>query len=363
MTKGVTVSGLTKTFPARAPVTALRGVDLEVPAGSLVAVLGPSGCGKTTLLRIIAGFEDPDEGTVEIDGMVVAGGDGRRVPPERRRVGIVPQEGALFPHLEVAGNVSFGLRAMPRAEQRRRVDQLLGLVGLAGYGSRHPHQLSGGEQQRVALARALAPRPTVVLLDEPFAALDTGLRESLRGDVVGVLRAEGTTAVLVTHDQTEALSTADVVAVMRDGRVVQSAPPSTLYRFPLELDVARFLGDAVVLPGRLGNGRVRCTLGDLPISDQAAGFDSDTVTVMVRPEQIVADPDGPLAATVWATSFEGHDSVIELDVGTADDIAPLRVRARWPATTTATPGDTLRVRVVGTVMTYRPEPDMGDAPT
>src|SRR5690606_34028059 len=230
--------GLTKRFGA---VTALAGADLTVPAGTLTAVLGPSGCGKTTLLRCLAGFERLDDGEILVDGRVVAG-PGKHTRPERRHVVTVPQEGALFPHLSVRDNVAFGLT---RDERRSgRAEEVLGLVGLAGYGDRMPHHLSGGQQQRVAVARALAPRPSVILLDEPFSALDAGLRADLRRDVRAALRADKATGILVTHDQNEALSVADQVAVMRDGRVLQSGPAVEVYRRPVDPWVAAFVGEA-----------------------------------------------------------------------------------------------------------------------
>src|SRR4051812_7811614 len=210
----LTVTAVTKSYGAT-PV--LTGVDLHVPEGSFTALLGPSGCGKTTLLRLVAGFDDPDRGTVGVGGRRVAGA-GRSVPARRRHIGFVPQEGGLFPHLSVAGNVTFGL---PRRQRRDagRVRELLDLVGLdPALATRAPHQLSGGQQQRVALARALAPQPSLVLLDEPFSSLDASLRDEARRAVAAALRAAGATAVLVTHDQAEALSTADQVAVLRGGR-------------------------------------------------------------------------------------------------------------------------------------------------
>ena len=241
----LSVAGLSKAF-GDSPV--LVELDLEVPTGSLTAVLGPSGCGKTTLLRLLGGFEHADRGTIRLGEQVLAD-ERTHLAPERRAIGFVPQEGALFPHLDVAANVGFGL---PRAQRRGgRVEELLELVDLAGLGGRLPHQLSGGQQQRVALARALAPEPGLVLLDEPFDALDAGLRAQVRGEVREALRAAGATALLVTHDQEEALSLADTVAVMRGGRIVQAADPQTLYRDPVDAEVAAFVGEAVLLEGRL----------------------------------------------------------------------------------------------------------------
>jgi iron(III) transport system ATP-binding protein len=253
----LTVTALTKSFGGT-PV--LTGIDLHVPEGSFTALLGPSGCGKTTLLRLIAGFDDADSGTVALGNRTVAGA-GRSVAARRRGVGFVPQEGGLFPHLTVAGNISFGL---PRRQRRDggRIRELLA--------DRSPHQLSGGQQQRVALARALAPQPSLVLLDEPFSSLDATLREDTRAAVSAALTASGATAVLVTHDQAEALSMADQVAVLRGGRLVQLTDPRTLYRRPGDLDVATFVGEAVVLDADLRDGLAHCALGELPY-DSATG--------------------------------------------------------------------------------------------
>jgi iron(III) transport system ATP-binding protein len=244
----LTVQGLHKAYGSH-PV--LTGLDLTVPAGSLTAILGPSGSGKTTLLRLLAGFDQADAGTVRIGGTIVDG-PGEHVPPERRRIGYVPQEGSLFPHLTVAANVGFGL---PVRERRGpRVAGLLEAVGLAGLGKRYPHQLSGGQQQRVALARALAIEPELVLLDEPFASLDAHLRAAVRADVQAIFRAAGTTAILVTHDQDEALSMADRVAVLRGGQIAQCAAPQDLYIRPADPELARFIGEANLLDGELESG-------------------------------------------------------------------------------------------------------------
>ena len=305
----VRCTGVRKSF---ARTEALRGVDLDVTAGSLVAVLGPSGCGKTTLLRVIAGFERPEAGSVAVGDRMVSG-PGVHVAPERRRVGIVPQEQALFPHLSVADNVAYGLggvrgrrRAVPA---RARVEAMLELTGLDGLGARMPHELSGGQQQRVALARALAPEPSVVLLDEPFAGLDAALRAGLRQEVAGILRAAATTALVVTHDQEEALAMADSVAVMRQGEIVQHAAPDDVYHRPADLWVASFVGGANILPGRaLGSGRVTCALGNLSC---AGGPDGGPVSVVVRPEQITLSPvQGNGSAVVEQREYFGHDALV-----------------------------------------------------
>ena len=305
MTAALRVRGLAKAFEA--PV--LRGLDLDVPVGSMVALLGPSGCGKTTLLRLVAGFERCDAGTIEIGGRTVVG-TGVDQPPERRQVGVVPQEGALFPHLSVRDNVAFGL---PRGERSgARADELLDLVGLPGLARRMPRELSGGQQQRVAVARALAPGPSLVLLDEPFSALDAGLRAQVRTEVRASLRAAGATALLVTHDQQEALSVADIVAVVRDGRVVQAAAPWDLYLQPADLGVARFVGEAVVLPGIAGSDHVDSPLGRLQSGSALRG----PVDVVVRPEQVDVDPSDVegVHAVVTERLFYGHDALLRLDL-------------------------------------------------
>jgi iron(III) transport system ATP-binding protein len=308
----LSLAGMRKSYGV---VAAVDGAELAVPAGSLVAVLGPSGCGKTTLLRCVAGFERISGGTITLDGRPVAG-NGIHLPPHRRKVTVVPQEGALFPHLPVAANVGYGLDRTAR--RSGRVDELLALVGLTGYGDRMPHQLSGGQQQRVAVARALAPRPPLVLLDEPFSALDAALRAELRRDVQEALRAAGATAVLVTHDQAEALSMADQVAVMRAGRIVQQGTPATIYRDPVDPWVASFVGEAVLIPAMVEGGLASSPLGPLPVTDPTF---QGPATALVRPEQIrlrrapaAADPAtmpaGP--ATVVRHDFHGHDALVRL---------------------------------------------------
>ncbi len=335
MTTAIAAAGLTKSF---GPVRVLNGVDLAVDAGQLLAVLGPSGCGKTTILRVLAGFERADGGSVHVGGRHVAG-PGVHVPPHRRGLAVVPQEGALFPHLDVAGNVGFGL---PRGGGGARVAELLALAGLTGLEHRRPHELSGGQQQRVAVARALAPSPAVVLLDEPFSGLDAGLRASIRADVLHLLKAAGTTAVLVTHDQEEALSLADVVAIMRDGRLVQSGAPSDVYSRPIDLDVARFLGEADVLPGVARGRRVKCALGSLPV---AGSTPAGPVTVMVRPEQLQLG--GTVPAEVVSVSYFGHDSVVTARLVSGES---LTVRTR--GTDLPAPGSAVQLRVEGPVVCY-----------
>ncbi|AEH07979.1 MULTISPECIES: ABC transporter ATP-binding protein [Protofrankia] len=317
----LTITGVTKSY-GDTPV--LQAVDLHVPNGSLTAVLGPSGCGKTTLLRVIAGFADPDGGTVAFGDEIVFR-PGRSTKAQHRKVGYVPQEGALFPHLTVTANITFGL---PRTQRKQggRVAELLELVGLAaGLSDRYPHELSGGQQQRVALARALAPRPAVVLLDEPFSALDAGLREVTRRGVTRALRAAGTTAVLVTHDQAEALSLADQVGVMREGRLVQLDAPATVYSRPRDVGVAGFVGDAVLLPATVHDGQARCALGTIPVADSGHAGDAQ---VLIRPEQLRIDttdrPDG-VTARVREIHYYGHDATVWLDLLPAGPSVVVRV--------------------------------------
>jgi len=263
-------------------VSALDGIDLDVTAGTRTAVVGPSGSGKSTLLRLIAGFDFPDTGSIAIDGETVAD-ESAGVPVHRRAVGVVTQDGALFPHLSIRDNIGFGLdRRAPDREQVIR--GLMDMVDLqAGMLDRRPHELSGGQQQRVALARALARRPRVMLLDEPFSALDPGLREAMRKATAEVLRATGITSILVTHDQAEALSFAEQIAVLRDGRLAEAGSPADLYWRPRRRDTALFLGDAILLPATLQDGLAHCVLGRLSIDARLPGIEA---TIMLRPEQI-----------------------------------------------------------------------------
>jgi iron(III) transport system ATP-binding protein len=319
------VTAVTKAFAGR-PV--LAEVDRDVPENSLTAILGPSGSGKTTLLRLIAGFEHADSGMVTIGGTVVDG-PGGYVPSEQRRIGYVPQEGSLFPHLTVAANVGFGL---PRSQRSAAViGELLDAVGMTGLGGRYPHQLSGGQQQRVALARALAVKPSLVLLDEPFGSLDANLRATIRADVRRLLNEAGATAVLVTHDQDEALSTADRVAVLRHGKIAQCAAPQDLYTQPADPELARFVGEANLVDGVLGHGSVDTILGPLPVhSGTRAALDPGPVTVLVRPEQIdIGENNGAphgLAGRIVAYGYHGHDAVVHVKAEKQPGVAALVVR-------------------------------------
>jgi iron(III) transport system ATP-binding protein len=358
--KELAVRGVHKSF---GDLHVLAGVDLTIPAGSFTGILGASGSGKTTLLRIIAGFERLDRGIVQLDDEVVDDGRHVFVPSEHRHIGYVPQEGALFPHLSVGRNVAFGLRR--RSDRRARVMELLDMVGLSGLHRRYPHQLSGGQQQRVALARALATEPDIVLLDEPFSSLDASLRASVRDEVRDVLRRAGTTSILVTHDQDEALSMADQVAVLRHGVIAQIDTPAGVYRHPLDPALARFLGEANVLHSQVGSAR-----------DAASGMTADTpfgllpvegwpespgngpgpgglAHVLIRPEQLhidIGNPgECPLAATVESYQYYGHDAVVRLrPEGVGVPALVVRVTGGPPLVT----GSRVGVRVQGPVVAW-----------
>jgi iron(III) transport system ATP-binding protein len=317
------------------PVQALGGVDLSVAPASRTAIVGPSGSGKTTLLRIIAGFEAPDAGRVTLGGRQLADGPDA-VPAHERGIGYVPQDGALFPHLTIEGNVGFGL---PRNTPQRaeRIAELMDMVALdTAMLVRRPHELSGGQQQRVALARALAQRPKLMLLDEPFSALDTGLRASTRKAVAQLLSAAGITTILVTHDQAEALSFADQVAVMRGGQLVQAGRPLDVYLRPRDAAVAGFLGDSIVLPAQLAGGWADCALGRVAVNDSAR---KGAAQIMLRPEQLqVAEVPAEAAAhgdacygAVTDTDFGGSVCVLSVRLvrGTGAAAAAPAPTAGW----------------------------------
>jgi iron(III) transport system ATP-binding protein len=339
------VTGVTKSYGER---QVLRGIELVVPSGSVTSILGPSGSGKTTLLRAICGFERTEAGSITLGGDILDDGN-KYVAPERRGIGYVPQDGSLFPHLTVARNIRFGL---PRgATSKARAAELLELIGLADRAKSYPHQLSGGQQQRVALARALAISPRLVLLDEPFASLDASLRATVRGDVIRILRTAGATALLVTHDQDEALSLSDQIAVLRDGVIAQLGPPDVVYRAPVDADLAGFIGDLNLLDGVVEGDHVVTALGRLPKADPTVGRPGEQVVVLVRPEQLVlagaAAADGT-SASVVDQEFYGHDAIVRLSVGEIGLIARVRGGATWTA------GTQTRVGVDGPVVIYSP---------
>jgi len=327
----VELAGITKRFGR---TLAVGEVDLEVAAGELVSLVGPSGCGKSTLLLLVAGLLEPDSGTVAVDGQVVAG-PGAWVPPERRRVGVVFQDAALFPHLRVADNVAFGLG---RGEDRSaRVNELLDLVELPDLGRRYPHELSGGQQQRVALARALAPRPSVVLFDEAFGNLDSGLRTSVREATVAALHDTGAAGIFVTHDQAEALAVGERIAVMRTGRLEHLATPAEAFHAPATRFSATLLGEADFLPGTQDGDAVSTELGALPATPAGNG----PVEVMLRPHEVafMVDPTG--CGCVERREFRGASWAYTLRLASG-----ARVRSLQPHTLDVPVGTTVAPVVV-----------------
>jgi iron(III) transport system ATP-binding protein len=300
------LTGVSKSFGT---TSVLQDVSFSVTDGTLLTILGTSGGGKTTLLRLIAGFDTVDSGSIVMNGREVSS-ESMSLPPEKRNVGFVPQESALFPHLSVAKNISYGLSHLNSTAQDSKVSELLELIGMGDHRNSLPETLSGGQRQRVAIARALAPNPDVVLLDEPFAALDAQLRSKLREDVRAILRAANATAILVTHDQEEALSIADQVAILRDGVVAQVGSPRSIYSQPIDVELAKFLGDAVVIPGVVHSGKVATQLGDLiPNATHPEGASGH---VAIRPENLYLQPDPKGLAIVTGRQFFGHDALVEV---------------------------------------------------
>jgi iron(III) transport system ATP-binding protein len=341
------LDGLTRRYhPAEPP--AVEGLTLAVEPGEVLALLGPSGCGKTTTLRLVAGFERPDSGTIEIRGRLVAG-PRAALPPEARGVGIVFQDYALFPHLAVEDNVAFGLAGLDRRARAPRVREVLDLVGLTGLERRFPHELSGGQQQRVALARALAPAPALILLDEPFSNLDADLRALMREEIGKILRATGTTAVFVTHDQEEAFTLADRVGVLRAGRLEQLDVPYTIYHHPATRFVAEFVGSADFLRGFVNEEAIVTELG--PVANPGSHPAGMPVDVMIRPDDIdfIPHPDGDVV--VVGRQFRGSEHLYRLRLASG-----VRVHSAQPSTTIYPLGT--RVRVVADllhVVTFPPE--------
>lgn len=343
----LSIESISKSYGA---TVALDAIDMALKAGGRTAIVGPSGSGKTTLLRIIAGFETPDSGALVLDGRILANRS-TLVPAHKRGIGIVSQDGALFPHLTVAGNIGFAM-AKHAPDRDQRIAELMEMVELDGMmADRRPHQLSGGQQQRVALARALALKPKLMLLDEPFSALDTGLRDTMRRTVARVLRAAGTTAILVTHDQAEALSFADQVAVLRQGRLVQFGAPRTLYGKPKDRETATFLGEAVLLDAEIVSGRAACVLGTLGVDP---GAKSGRATIMLRPEQIRLTAagsgvpfEGPVGH-VDNVEFGGGDCMVLVRIDRSDRAMPDFLSIRCVGMEIPEPGDVVRISVHGT---------------
>ncbi len=316
MTKALDINAVSVAYGS---LTVVHDVSLRVDAGEIASLLGPSGCGKTTLLRAIAGFEPVASGQIALGGRTISEPE-RTVVPERRRVGMVFQDFALFPHLDVQHNVAFGLHGTGRQETRDRVQALLDMVGLASAGRAMPHELSGGQQQRIALARALAPRPDILLLDEPFSSLDSELREELAAEVRGLLQRHGTTAVLVTHDQQEAFAMADRVSLMHHGRIVQTASPAGLYQQPADEFVANFIGQGAVLDVKVGaDGELNNGLGQWPGPPPAAG----TARLLLRPEQVRYDPASALQLEIVERRFCGAHYRCQLQLADGQQITGL----------------------------------------
>ncbi|HEY3573916.1 MAG TPA: ABC transporter ATP-binding protein [Arthrobacter sp.] len=355
------IDAVTKNFGSQA---VLKGVNLAVAKGGTTAIVGPSGSGKTTLLRLIAGFEHPGTGTISLNGSPVAG-DGVWMPAHKRHVGYVAQDGALFPHLTVGQNIAFGLRASKLDGGRRavnaRVSELLEMVSLdTAMAKRRPHQLSGGQQQRVALARALAREPELMLLDEPFSALDAGLRVATRRAVAKVLNEAGVTTILVTHDQAEALSFADQVAVMRGGKLAQIGNPFVVYTRPADRATAEFLGDAVILDAWMEGSLATCSLGGIPVRRPPA---QGRVQLMLRPEQIRIAEDGPIRGVVVDTDYFGPETTVRLKLAVPPQLAGALPDHRYPGggevitirhwnASIAQPGTELCLRVVGEAVAF-----------
>jgi len=318
---------------------AVSGVSLGLAAGEIGVLIGPSGCGKTTLLRAVAGLEPLSAGTITLDGEVV-GASGHSTPPEQRRIGMVFQDYALFPHLTVGRNVAFGIHRLPAQQRQGRVCEVLALVGLEGSEARFPHELSGGQQQRVALARALAPRPRLMLLDEPFSNLDVELRERLAYEVRAILQAAGATAVFVTHDQLEAFAIGDRIGVMQAGCLHQWADAVTLYRQPATRFVADFIGHGAFVPATLdASGCAQTPLGQVQNIQSCSGA-VGVCDVMLRADDVVLDDHAPTQARLLRKSFRGALYLYTLELASGQTLL-----ARVPSDLNHAPGDWLGVRV------------------
>ncbi len=355
-------TGLTKKFGTR---EVLSSLDLTVPNESIVAIVGPSGSGKTTLLRSILGLVAIDEGTIHLGDRELSNGHSRLVPPHRRTIGYVPQEGALFPHLTVFENVGFGL---PRGERKdvTHIDRVLSIVGLnANYRNRKPHELSGGEQRRVALARALAPSPSCVVLDEPFTGLDASLRQTTRTAVAAALRTSHATAVFVTHDQQEAFSLGDYIGILRNGSICQFGPPEDVYREPADPDTAQFLGETNILSGTVTRNHAMTALGKLPV---LGSHDDGPAHILIRPEQLHLhgsarpdDSDMQVHGRILSITFFGAHSLISLAV---NGIYPKQIIAQHQGHVPWDEGEQVFISLTGRAACYpSPKPAPADPET
>ena len=318
----------------------IESLSFHVNRGEIVSLLGPSGCGKTTALRAIAGFEPVSDGLIQIEQKTVSA-PGTTVPPEQRSIGMVFQDYALFPHLTIADNIGFGLKKLPAVDRRVQVEHLLDATGLQGKGGRYPHELSGGQQQRVALARALAPRPTILLMDEPFSNLDIELRERLSVEVRDLLKAEGISGILVTHDQHEAFAVSDKVGVMREGRILQWDTPYNLYHEPNHRFVADFIGQGRFIPGIVLNPETFETeLGVLHGNRSCTQAVGDQVEILIRPDDLVPDEHGEIEGVVKDKAFKGAEILYTLELPTGT-----RLLSLFPSHYDHHLGDTVRVRM------------------
>jgi len=316
----------------------VQNLNLHLNAGDIGCLLGASGCGKTTTLRAIAGFEPVHDGEIILDGEVISRA-GYTLAPEKRRIGMVFQDYALFPHLSVAENIAFGIRKHPRLAQL--TSEMLELVNLGALGSRYPHELSGGQQQRVALARALAPEPQLLLLDEPFSNLDGELRRRLSHEVRDILKARGTSAILVTHDQEEAFAVSDHVGVFKEGRLEQWDTPYNLYHEPATPFVASFIGQGYFIRGQMVDAEsVQTELGVLRGNRAYAGASGAPVDVLLRPDDIIYAPDSALKARVASKSFQGAATLYRLNLPTGTQLEGL-----FPSHADLNPGDQVGIEV------------------
>jgi len=330
----VELNNVSKSF---ATTKAVSRLTISIGRGQFFSLLGPSGCGKTTTLRLIAGLDRPDEGTIAINGEQVAGHN-TWVSPEKRGIGIVFQDYALFPHMNVSQNIAFGLKNYRRETAKTRADEMLDLTGLAGLGRRYPHELSGGQRQRVALARSLAPSPQVILLDEPFSNLDADLREELRSETKRILKGQGATTILVTHDQEEAFSISDRLAVLYNGTLEQEGSPAEIYHRPRSKFVADFVGKADFIEGEIHGKIVHCAFGTFPVDGNQIQ-EAKHIELMVRPDDVTfsIDPNGE--ATIIEARFLGASILYLLQLGNGNTIHAIR-----PSTEMSPVG--ARVRVV-----------------
>lgn len=356
------LKNVTKQF-SRAAVPAVKDVTLTLQEGDVLGLLGPSGCGKTTLLRMIAGFESPQAGQVELGGRLVAG-NGTWIAPENRSIGMVFQDFALFPHLSVAENVAFGLKQRDSKKLwQERTIEAIALVGLQGMENRYPHELSGGQQQRVALARALAPRPTLVLLDEPLSNLDVQVRLYLRQEVRDILKKTGTSGIFVTHDQEEALSISDQVAVMRQGHLEQVGTPEEIYREPASRFVAEFVTQANFVPAQFHNQRWQTEIGDFDADRVACASSGDRPSepenmsgdLMIRQEDLILHPDAEGNVTVGDRQFLGREYSYRLYTPSGQIL-----HARTSTSTLLSVGQSVRLAIANSALNFFSNPSLTD---